>query len=396
MPKATPSHDGTPQAWDRPTEPPAPPPAPRSPAESTTDTGLPTSIDDPGLPASTTDTVRRLRAAHRAAVRRTVVVAAALAVVLLGLLAASLLLGGLRGMTVADVLPAAFGLRTGLADYVMHGIRFPRALTALLSGALFGLSGALYQRLIRNPLATPDIVGISAGAGAGAVTVLLYAPAFAFGVEAAAIGGAFAMVGLVLALSRRGGRVDTYRLVLIGIGMAAVCTAYVNYLLTAAGEQSLAQVMRWLIGSVSGATWDGVTKLAVGLGVCVIVALPLTRALGAMSLGDQLASGLGTRVPAARVGALLLGAAAAALATSVTGPIGFVSLVAGPIAVRLVGADRAVPLAVPVGAAIVLGADVAAQHAPLVSPVPTGVLTALFGAPYFVWLILRRRPGASS
>ncbi|MFD4688102.1 iron chelate uptake ABC transporter family permease subunit, partial [Streptomyces sp. NPDC058461] len=238
MPKATPSHDGTPQAWDRPAEPPAPPLIPRAPAESTTDTGLPATTADPGLPASTADTVRRLRGAHRAAVRRTVVVAVALAVVLLGLLAASLLLGGLRGITGADVLPAAFGLRTGLADYVMHGIRFPRALTALLSGALFGLSGALYQRLIRNPLATPDIVGISAGAGAGAVTVLLYAPAFAFGVEAAAVGGAFAMVGLVLALSRRGGRVDTYRLVLIGIGMAAVCTAYVNYLLTAAGEQS--------------------------------------------------------------------------------------------------------------------------------------------------------------
>ncbi len=341
-------------------------------------------------------TAARLRAARRAAVRRTVLTGALLTVVLLALLAASLLLGGLRGMSGRDVVPAALGMRTGLADYVMHGIRFPRALVALLSGALFGLSGALYQRLIRNPLATPDIVGISAGAGAGAVTVLLFAPLVPFGVEAGAIGGSFVMVGAVLALSRRGGRVDTYRLVLIGIGMAAVCTAYVNYLLTLAGDQSLAQVMRWLVGSVSGATWDGVTTLAAGFALCALVALPLSRALGTMALGDHLAAGLGTRVPAARIATLLLGAAAAALATSVTGPVGFVSLISGPIAARLAGTERALVLAAPVGAVIVLGADVAAQHAPLVSPVPTGALTALLGAPYFVWLILRRRSGAPS
>ncbi|NEC24772.1 iron chelate uptake ABC transporter family permease subunit, partial [Streptomyces parvus] len=117
---------------------------------------------------------------------------------------------------------------------------------------------------------------------------------------------------------------------------------------------------------------------------------------GSMSLGDDLATGLGTSVPAARVAVLALGAGAAALATSVVGPIGFVSLISGPIAVRLVGADRAFGIAPFIGAALVLGADVLAQHAPLISPVPTGVLTALLGAPYFVWLILRRRPGATS
>ncbi|MFJ7591200.1 FecCD family ABC transporter permease [Streptomyces sp. NPDC097617] len=340
-------------------------------------------------------TPARLRGAHRSGVRRAVVVACVLVLMLLALLVTSVLLGGVKRMAAGDILPAAFGMRTGLADYVIFRIRMPRALAALLAGALFGLSGALYQRLIRNPLATPDIVGISAGAGAGATTMLLFAPAVTYGTSPAGLGGAFLLVAMVLALSRRGGSVDTYRMVLVGIGLSAVCTAYVNYLFTVAGQHSIAQVMRWLVGSVNDATWEGVSTLAGTLAVCGLCTALLGRSLGSMALGDQLALGLGTRVGAAPIATLLVGTAAAALATSVTGPIGFVSLISGPIAVRLVGADRSVALAVPIGAVIVLGADVLAQHGPLISPVPTGVLTALLGAPYFVWLILRRRQGAT-
>ncbi|MFK0012009.1 FecCD family ABC transporter permease [Streptomyces sp. NPDC091027] len=365
-------------------------PAGRSPRAVAADTR------PPAREGGAAATAALLGAARRAANRRLTLVWAVLLLLLVGLLAASLLLGGLRTFGVGDVLPAAFGMRTGIADYVIHRIRLPRALAALLGGALFGLAGALYQRLVRNPLATPDIVGVSAGAGAGAVTMLLLVPAVPLGVEAAAVGGAFALVGAVLALSRSGGKVDTYRLVIIGIGLAAVCTAYTNYLFTSAGKQGLSQVMRWLIGSVSGATWDGVTTLAVSLAVCALCTVPVHRALSALSLGDDLAAGLGSRVGAARTAALLLGAAAAALATSVVGPIGFVSLVSGPIAARLVGTDRALVLAPAIGAAIVLGADVVAQHGPLISPVPTGAVTALIGAPYFVLLILRRGQGAPS
>ncbi|MFF8831203.1 FecCD family ABC transporter permease [Streptomyces sp. NPDC015131] len=346
-------------------------------------------------PTTRAATVARLRAGRRTRNRRTTVVATALVAALLGLTVASVLLGGIGKVDPADVLPAAFGLRTGLADYMIFQLRMPRALAALLSGALFGLAGALYQRLIRNPLATPDVVGISAGAGAGAVTVLLFAPAaYVVGAPVAAIAGSFVLVGLVYALAWRGG-VDTYRLVLVGIGMSAVCTAYTNYLFTVADEHSIAIAMRWTVGSTNAADWDGVTTLAVGLAFCLAATAVLDRSLGSLTLGDQLATGLGTRVTAARVAALLLGAAAAALATSVVGPIGFVSLISGPIAVRLAGAAHATALAPLVGGVIVVGADVLAQNAPLISPVPTGVLTALLGAPYFVWLILRRRQGAS-
>ncbi|MFF4318237.1 FecCD family ABC transporter permease [Streptomyces sp. NPDC001568] len=369
------------------------------PTTTTTTTTTTTATATATAKAASADTVAataaRLRAARRAGSRRATVVVGVLVALALALLVASVLLGGLRGIPGGDVLPAAFGMRTGLADYVIHRIRLPRALAALLAGALFGLSGALYQRLIRNPLATPDIVGISSGAGAGAVTVLLFAPALPYGVEGAAIGGSFLLVGVILLLSRRGGRVDTNRLVLIGIALSAVCAAYINYLFSSAGQHSIAQVTRWLVGSVSGADWAGVGVLAVALGGAAVCVLPLNRALGALTLGDQLAYGLGSRVRAARTATLLLGAAAAALATGVTGPIGFVSLISGPIAVRLVGAERTLPVAPAVGAVIVLGADVLAQHGPLISPVPTGVLTALIGAPYFVRLLLRRQ-GARS
>ncbi|MGV9316426.1 FecCD family ABC transporter permease [Streptomyces sp. NPDC003691] len=338
--------------------------------------------------------VARLRDRRRSRNRRSAVTAGVLAVLLIALTAASVLLGGVGRVDPADVLPAAFGLRTGLADYMIFQLRMPRALVALLAGALFGLAGAIYQKLIRNPLATPDIVGISAGAAAGATTVLLAAPAtFAFGTPLAAITGSFVLLAAVHALSSRGG-VDTYRLVLVGIGLSAVCTSYTNYLLTVADKQSIAVATRWLIGSASGADWDGVTTLAVGLAVCAAAAALLHRPLNALSLGDQLATGLGTRVGGARLAALLVGAAAAALATSVVGPVGLVSLVSGPIARRLVGEERAIAFAPAIGAALVITADVLAQNAPLISPVPTGVLTALIGAPYFVALILRHRPGA--
>ncbi|MCK8678260.1 MULTISPECIES: iron ABC transporter permease [Streptomyces] len=337
----------------------------------------------------------RLRAVRRARHRRTALVCAALAVLLVAFTAAALLID-LNGVPASEVLPAALGLREGLADYLVFQLRMPRTLAALLAGALFGLAGALYQRLIRNPLATPDIVGISAGASAGAATVLLLAPAaYVVGAPVAAIAGSFVLVAAVQALSWRGGQVDTYRLILVGIGLSAVCVAYTNYLFTMAEANDLAIAMRWTIGSTNAADWDGVTTLATGLACCLPLAVWLNRSLTAMALGDQLATGLGTRVNPARVAVLLLGAAAAALATSVVGPIGFVSLISGPIAVWLVGAERSVLLAAPVGAAIVIGADVLALHAPLISPVPTGVLTALLGAPYFVWLILRRGQGAS-
>ncbi|MFJ3934338.1 FecCD family ABC transporter permease [Streptomyces sp. NPDC090029] len=361
-----------------------------------TGAGAPRTTTTAAVPSGAAErTLGRLRAARRARAVRTATVTGVLAALLLALTAASVLLGGVGEVAPREVLPAMFGQGAGLADYLIFQLRMPRALTAVLAGALFGLAGALYQRLVRNPLATPDIVGVSAGAGAGAVTVMVLAPSFLAAAPLAAVLGSFVLVGAVHALSWHRG-IDTYRLVLVGIGLGAVCAAYTNYLLAMADQSSIAVAMRWLVGTVNGADWDGVGTLSVGLACCLVLTAVLYRALMTMALGDPTATGLGTKVGRTRVLALLLGAAAAALATSVVGPIGFVSLVSGPIAVRLVGGDRSVVLSPLVGAVLVIGADVLAQNAPLISPVPTGVLTALLGAPYFVWLILRRRQGAVS
>ncbi|MFD8940331.1 iron chelate uptake ABC transporter family permease subunit, partial [Streptomyces sp. NPDC059578] len=213
---------------------------------TTTATVEPTATP-PAKPTDNSATIAALRTAHRLQGRRLATICAALVVGMLALFSASVLLGGVGRIDTADVLPAAFGMRTGLADYVIFQNRVPRALAAMLSGALFGLSGVLYQRLVRNPLATPDIVGISAGAGAGATTVLLFAPTLPYGAPLAAIAGSFLVVGLVHLLSWRGG-IDTYRLVLVGIGLSGVCTAYTNYLFTVADQHSIAVALRWLVG----------------------------------------------------------------------------------------------------------------------------------------------------
>ncbi|WP_067480313.1 FecCD family ABC transporter permease [Actinomadura hibisca] len=347
---------------------------------------------DHAAKTSPTETAALLRRRRHAAARRTAALVTLLAALLVGLLAVALTVD-LKRVPLSEVAPAALGLRDGLADYVIFKIRMPRALTAVLAGALFGLSGVLYQRLIRNPLATPDIIGVSAGAGAGALTMLVLLPALPHGMTLAALAGAFAAVGVIHTLSRRRGTVDTYRVVLVGIGLSALFTSYHTYLFTLADDQDQATAMRWFVGSAAGADWTSVTILAWSLGACALGAVLLERPLSGLTLGDEMATGLGARVPLARTATLLLGAAAAALATSVVGPIAFVALISGPIAARLAGADRAGWLAAPVGAVLVLASDVIAQHAPVISPVPTGACTALIGAPYFVWLILRRTTG---
>ncbi len=336
----------------------------------------------------------RMRAQRRKDLTRSAIVLAALVVLIVVLVLTSALLGRPDGVSAGQALTAMTGRGRGLADYVIFETRMPRAAGALLCGLLFGLAGHLYQSVVRNPLATPDIIGITAGATAGAVAVIVLAPGMRFGVQAAGLLGALAIVLAVFALTWRSG-LDTYRLVLVGIGVSSVGIAVTNYLFTFAEGTATAAVLRWTTGSTSFAQWPDAVLLSVVLVVSLGLALALGRGLGALGLGDDLARGLGVRVHRVRVAVLVIGAAAAALTTSVVGPIGFVALISGPIATRLVARGPHLLLAPLVGAVLVLAADLPAQHAPLISPVPTGVLTALVGAPVFVWLLLRRRAGTS-
>ncbi|WEK60954.1 MAG: iron ABC transporter permease [Candidatus Microbacterium colombiense] len=311
---------------------------------------------------------------------------------ILMLAAAEVLIAGSAEILLADMIPAAFGRGDGLAAYVVFETRVPRALVALLAGALFGLAGHLYQRLVGNVLATPDILGISAGASAAATAVLTLG-VVGVGVQVSAVVGAVGVAALVFLLSWHRG-VSPYRLVLVGIGIGACASAVTTYLVTRADEMSVERALRWMIGSLGGADWPGVWALALTLMIGGAGLAAASRGLRTFALGDDLAAALGTRVSRLRFASLLLGAGLAAIATSITGPIGFVALVSGPLAARLVRrADAAVAAAL-VGAVIVLAADLIAQTAPFISPVPTGSITAVIGAPALIYLLVhgRRRP----
>lgn len=336
----------------------------------------------------------RIRAAGAAATRRRVVVLTVVGLVAALAFAAELVVGGSASIPLGDVLPAALGLRDGLADYVIHETRLPRALTAVLAGALLGLGGCLYQRLIGNPLATPDVIGVSGGASAGAVVVLTLLGGSGVAVQSGALVGALLVAGGIYWLSWRGG-VDTYRLVLVGIGLGACCAAITSYLISRTSEMTMNRAMRWMIGSLNAAGWPGVSTLLVSLILGVVGVSIVSRGLATLGLGDDLATGLGTRVGSLRVVVLLLGAALAAMATSVVGPIAFVALVAGPIATRLLRRTDALLAGGVIGATILLVSDVLAQSAPVISPIPTGTLTALVGAPILVYLLIRQRPTAA-
>lgn len=270
-------------------------------------------------------------------------------------------------------------------DFIVRGIRLPRAATAVLAGLALGVSGAIFQRLLNNPLASPDFVGISSGAGLAAVLSIMF---FSGGLGTpvwALIGGTVSAL-LVYLLAWRDG-ITGYRFILIGIGVAEFMTAITGYLLSRAEINDARAAMTWLVGSVGQAGGAEIAALAVTVAVLVPAATILERPLRTVELGDATARGLGLRVEPTRLALIGIALVLVAVATAATGPLAFVALLAGPIARRLLGpAHGSVPGAALVGGVIVLGADLICQHL-LPTDLPTGVITGAVGAPYLIWLL---------
>nr|WP_246481016.1 iron ABC transporter permease [Amycolatopsis umgeniensis] len=311
----------------------------------------------------------------------------------MALFAVALFVGGSANIPAGQVIPAALGRTRGLSAYVVFETRLPRAVTAVACGAAFGLAGALYQRLFRNPLATPDVIGVTEGSGLGAVIVITLLSGGGLGVQFGALIGGVVTAAVIFWFGWGHG-VRLYRLILIGIGLTAVCSAATNLLLTRASQANADRAYHWLVGSLNGSSWDGVAVLAAAVALGAVGTWLARVPLATLGTGDELATGLGVRITWVRAGVLLLGAAVAALATSVTGPLGFVALVAGPIATRLTGPGRELAASALVGAALVSCADLIAQNAPLIGSSPTGAVTALIGAPYLIRLLLKRKASA--
>ena len=333
-------------------------------------------------------TVRHIR--HRLATRRRVVTLALLALLALTF-AAALYLGDYYvppGEVVRSLLSPFTGTVDKGVDFIVLNVRLPRATLAILTGISFALSGIIFQTLLRNPLASPDIIGISHGASASAVFCIIVLGLSGVSVSLGALAGAVLTALVIYGLSWRGG-VTAYRVVLIGIGMAAMMSAIMSWLFTHARLFEVQQALGWLIGSLNASGSDDITGMAIALALLLPVTILLARSLDAMQLGDDTATALGARVETVRLGLMLVAVAYAAFATAAVGPVTFIAFVAGPIARNLLaGSGKGFVQAALVGALVMLGSDLVAQHALPTVQLPVGVVTGVFGAGFLLWLLV--------
>lgn len=326
--------------------------------------------------------------------RRELLLAAAAGALALGVATASLTLGEFP-LTVHDVLRVLGGGGTLIENDVVLDDRLPRALTGLGVGAGFALSGAILQRLTANPLVSPDVIGINAGAAAGALVVLLVLGGSGFPLTLGALAGAgLAVAAIVLLAYRRG--LTGFRLVLVGMAVAAMLSSVISLLLTRADVHQVTSAAAWLTGSLANRGPLHVMIIGVALACATPVLLMLRRDLRVLELGDDLARTLSGRRHGPKVALLAIAVALAATATAAAGPIGFVALVAPQITRRLVAGTIAQVPSAAVGALTVVAADLGSRLIFAPAEMPVGVLTALAGAPVLVVLLARaHRIGAA-
>jgi iron complex transport system permease protein len=332
-----------------------------------------------------------------AAYRRRQLVVPVLVLAVLVLTAAVSLGRGDFPISVPEVLRTLVGLGEDTQRFIVLELRAPRIVVGVLVGVALGLSGALIQTFARNPLASPDVLGVTGGASIGAVAVIVLAGTTTaggllggLGLPAAALAGGLLVALLVFGLAWRSG-IDGYRLVLVGIGLSAMAQAIVSYLLTRSEIRDAAIANVWITGSLNGRGWDQALPLALALLVLLPAALTLGRVLGVLQFGDETARALGVRVPLAQGVTVVVAVGLAAFAVSAAGPIQFVALVVPQIAVRLTGGSRPPLLASGLlGALLVVGSDLLARTV-LPTSFPVGVVTAVIGAPYLLWLLVRGR-----
>ncbi|WIE78202.1 iron ABC transporter permease [Curtobacterium sp. MCSS17_016] len=296
------------------------------------------------------------------------------------------------------VIRSLLGLESGPDAFIITTLRLPRVLTGALVGLTLGVAGALTQTFTRNPLGTPDIIGVTAGASVGAVAAIVLGGGtysvsslvLGGGIPVAATIGALVAAVLVYGLGWRGG-VQSYRLVLVGIGVSATLDAVTSYLLVRAKITVATAASQWLVGSLSSTSWESVWPLLVVAVVAVPIALATSAALGIGQLGDEVATGVGLGVQRHRLLVIALAVVLTAAAVAAAGPVGFVAFVVPQVGLRLAGTNRPpLLLAGALGAVLVLAADLLSRSA-FPWQVPVGIITTVIGAPYLIWLLVRHR-----
>jgi iron complex transport system permease protein len=310
-----------------------------------------------------------------------------LAVGLLAVLVAALSAGEFA-VPIGEVLPALVGQGDDGARLIVTELRLPRALSGILVGASLGLSGAIFQSILRNALGSPDILGITAGGSLAAVFAITVVSASFATIALAAFVGSLAFSALVYALAYRRG-VSSYRFVLVGIGLAGVANALTHYLVTTATRLEAQEMLLWLTGSLNAVGTETLGPLAVGFAVLAPLALTLARRLDALALSDDTAKGLGVSVERSRLAAIAVAVGLCGIGIAAAGPVAFVAFMAGPIARRLSGSPLALVPSALVGAIIVLGADQFGRLAFAPAEIPVGIFTGALGAPFLLALLAR-------
>lgn len=298
-----------------------------------------------------------------------------------------------------SVLQVFFGGGTEMEQLVVTSFRLPRIIVALMVGISLAVAGGILQGIIRNPLASPDILGITGGAAAAVVGFLAFFSddnnALTVSIEwmpLAAFAGAGIIAVLVYFLAWKNG-VSPIRLVLIGIGISALTQAFTTLLMILGPIYRASQANIWITGTVHGSTWANVSILVPWTVVLVIIALVMARKMNVQELGDEIATGVGSHVQRQRFSLLMISTALIGGSVAFAGGIGFVGLMAPHMARRLVGSSfgALLPVSALIGGILVMVAELIGRT--LFSPleIPAGVFTAGIGAPYFIYLLFKTR-----
>lgn len=289
---------------------------------------------------------------------------------------------------VKEVVSVLLGKEVNGASFAVGKLRLPRMLAGLLAGFAFGIGGYVFQTTLRNPLANPNVIGITAGSSAAAVFCIVVLQASNTVISIAAVVGGLLTVAIIYGLSR-GTSFSIGRLILIGIGIQAMLNSAISYLMLIAKTHDLPTALRWLSGSLNGVKLEMFMPLLILLIICIPILLYFANHLEMLELGDHAATSLGVSTNKVRILLIVIAVLVTAQATATTGPIAFISFLAGPIARRVIGTGYSalIPSGL-IGAILVLAADLVGQFAFEVR-YPVGVITGIIGAPYLIFLLIK-------
>lgn len=318
--------------------------------------------------------------------RRYVITVMILLVILASLIVLNMTIGT-KNYTPGEVLAILLGNSDQGGAYVIRSLRLPRTLAAILCGFAFGVAGNAFQTILGNPLASPDIIGVTSGSSVAAVFGILILGANRGICSLMGLCSGLLAAALIYAIAYNG-YYSNSKLILTGIGAQALFNALISWMLLIASEYDVSTAMRWLSGNLNGMTMDNIPRLAIAVIIATITLMILSRALQTLELGDAYAQILGIRVNATRVLIIVCSVCLIAFATSVSGPISSIAFLSGPIATRICkkGHSNIVPAGL-IGAVITIAADFLGNTV-LPTRYPVGVITGLLGAPYLLYLLI--------